>query len=220
MDLDAQLDGEVDLLNSDVEDLGSPYPAPPSGGTIDADPDFENAGSNVFRLICGSPCINTGLYTQVPNDAFDLDQDGTTTAEFNPDLELLIRIVTVVDIGAYEKAPENCLADTDGNCAVDVDDLIAVILGWGSPCSNCNGDVAPPPCGGDGNVDIDDLIAVILAWGACANCTPTGTSNGADPQSYADCQSICDGLTGDAWTYCMQACFRELCEKGHTEFCE
>jgi hypothetical protein len=58
-----------------------------------------------------------------------------------------------------------CLADTNGNGTVDVDDLIAVILGWG-PC-------APPPTScvtdinDDGEVNADDLVAVILAWGPC-----------------------------------------------------
>jgi hypothetical protein len=59
----------------------------------------------------------------------------------------------------------DCPADVDGNGAVDVDDLIAVILAWG-PCP------APPePCDPDidnnGSVDVDDLIAVILGWGPC-----------------------------------------------------
>jgi hypothetical protein len=52
-----------------------------------------------------------------------------------------------------------------GNDHVDVDDLIAVILGWGA-CPD-----PPAPCGPDvdqsGAVDVDDLIAVILAWGSC-----------------------------------------------------
>ncbi len=50
-------------------------------------------------------------------------------------------------------------ADVNGDGAVNVDDLIAVILGWG-PC--------PAPCPADvnnsGTVDVDDLIAVILNW--------------------------------------------------------
>ncbi len=59
-----------------------------------------------------------------------------------------------------------CPADTNNSGAVDVDDLIAVVLAWG-PCP------APPvACPADVNdngiVDVDDLIAVILAWGACS----------------------------------------------------
>jgi hypothetical protein len=63
-----------------------------------------------------------------------------------------------------------CPADTNADGAVDVDDLITVILGWGvcpnCPPNRCASDVEPFPnrnCA----TDVDDLIAVILAWGAC-----------------------------------------------------
>jgi len=58
-------------------------------------------------------------------------------------------------------APTPCFADVappGGNGFVDADDLIAIILGWGS---------ASPDVDGNGVVDVDDLIAVILAWGSC-----------------------------------------------------
>jgi hypothetical protein len=53
-----------------------------------------------------------------------------------------------------------CPADVDGSGAVDVADLVAVILAWGSadPGADVND---------DGLVDVADLVAVILAWGAC-----------------------------------------------------
>jgi hypothetical protein len=55
-----------------------------------------------------------------------------------------------------------CVGDTDGNGAVDADDLTTVILGWG-PCGTpCPGDVD-----GNDSVDADDLTAVILNWGPC-----------------------------------------------------
>lgn len=54
-----------------------------------------------------------------------------------------------------------CPEDVDGNGDVNVDDLIAVILGWGL-CSGC-----PEDIDGNGDVNVDDLIAVILAWGLC-----------------------------------------------------
>jgi 6-phosphogluconolactonase (cycloisomerase 2 family) len=65
---------------------------------------------------------------------------------------------------AWPGVQVDCPADVNHSGEVDVDDLIAVILGWG-PCT------PPPPCVGDvngnGGVDVDDLIAVILAWGPC-----------------------------------------------------
>jgi uncharacterized membrane protein len=53
--------------------------------------------------------------------------------------------------------PQLILADVDGNCVVDVDDLIAVILKWGERRS-------PADVNHDGIVDINDLILVIINW--------------------------------------------------------
>ncbi len=58
-----------------------------------------------------------------------------------------------------------CAEDINDDGEVNVDDLDAVILGWGAcadPCPRCAADI-------DGNctVDVDDLIAVILGWGPC-----------------------------------------------------
>jgi len=60
-----------------------------------------------------------------------------------------------------------CPADINGNQVVNVDDLLAVINGWG-PCANpnnCPADIAP--AGGNDVVNVDDLLAVINAWGDC-----------------------------------------------------
>ena len=54
------------------------------------------------------------------------------------------------------------------NGSVDVDDLLAVINGWGA-CGdpkNCPADIAPVGSP-NGSVDVDDLLAVINGWGAC-----------------------------------------------------
>jgi hypothetical protein len=57
-------------------------------------------------------------------------------------------------------ADQTCLGDVDGSGAVDVQDLVAVVLAWGSsdPAADVNG---------DGTVDVQDLVAVIVAWGPC-----------------------------------------------------
>jgi hypothetical protein len=59
-----------------------------------------------------------------------------------------------------------CPGDIVGNGGdVNIDDLIAVVTGWG-PCpslpANCVGDV-----NSNGLVNIDDLVVVITGWGAC-----------------------------------------------------
>jgi hypothetical protein len=55
-----------------------------------------------------------------------------------------------------------CAADTNGDGAVNVDDLTAVILDWGTDGSVNNADVD-----GSGLVDVDDLTMIILGWGPC-----------------------------------------------------
>jgi glucose/arabinose dehydrogenase len=66
--------------------------------------------------------------------------------------------------GRVFRVQRTCEGDVNVSASVDVDDLIAVILGWG-PCT------APPSVcpdvNGSGTVDIDDLISVILNWGDC-----------------------------------------------------
>lgn len=66
--------------------------------------------------------------------------------------------------GSINACPSSCPADTNNSGAVDVDDLISVILSWGDcpPKGDCDADVND-----SGTVDVDDLIAVILAWGPC-----------------------------------------------------
>jgi hypothetical protein len=60
------------------------------------------------------------------------------------------------------KVVYGCETDINIDFAVDVDDLIAVILGWG-PC----GKSCPADTDNNGAVDVDDLVAVILNWGPC-----------------------------------------------------
>ncbi|HWB21117.1 MAG TPA: proprotein convertase P-domain-containing protein [Phycisphaerales bacterium] len=52
------------------------------------------------------------------------------------------------------------IAPPGGDGVVNIDDLTAVILAWGT--SNATADI-----NNDGNVNIDDLTAIILGWGAC-----------------------------------------------------
>jgi hypothetical protein len=53
-----------------------------------------------------------------------------------------------------------CSADLNGDQIVDVQDLIEVILAWGTndPLADIDG---------DGTVDVGDLIVVVLTWGPC-----------------------------------------------------
>src|SRR6185436_1552164 len=57
-----------------------------------------------------------------------------------------------------------CIADVNGDHAVNVDDLLGVIVAWGQtgPAGAIAADIAPG-CG-DGAVGVDDLLSVITHW--------------------------------------------------------
>jgi hypothetical protein len=55
-----------------------------------------------------------------------------------------------------------CPADTNGDGTVDVEDLVSVILDFGTDGSGHGGDVD-----GSGVVDVGDLVEVIVSWGGC-----------------------------------------------------
>jgi predicted outer membrane repeat protein len=138
------------------------------------DPNFVDADGpdNIYgtaddspRLSANSPCIDTGDSALLPPDAFDLDEDGDTDEPLPIDLDGLPRVVGAnVDMGAFEFQGAPCRADIDGSNAVDVDDLITVILGWGA-CTL--GEPCPADLDLNMQVDVDDLIEVLLPWGRC-----------------------------------------------------
>jgi hypothetical protein len=116
---------------------------------------------------CGGGTSATGLAIG-GNDMFELN--GTIA---QPDAGVLSGGPYTLSGGFWPGPDPNgvsCEGDADGTGAVDVDDLIAVILGWGAcpacPPSHCASDVAPFP-NGNCATDVDDLISVILHWGAC-----------------------------------------------------
>jgi len=61
------------------------------------------------------------------------------------------------------QAPPPCVADLNGNCAVDFADIFIIIGAWG-PC----GVPCPEDLSGNGAVDFADILAVIGAFGPCS----------------------------------------------------
>ncbi len=130
-------------------------------------------------------------------------------------------------IGA-DIGPADCWGDIDRNSAVDVDDLIAVIIGWGpcpgapalpavlgDPCptflSPCVADIEPFVCGNEA-VDVDDLITVILNWGPCS-----GGTQDSPPETIEECWQKCIEAYpqgGQAFDDCYAACIIALYEQG------
>ena len=70
------------------------------------------------------------------------------------------------DLAPIPPACPSDIAPRGGNGTVNVNDLLAVINGWGACADPC-----PPSCvadvNGDCNVNVNDLLAVINAWGNC-----------------------------------------------------
>jgi hypothetical protein len=111
-----------------------------------------------------SPVIDTGNAALLPADASDIDDDSNSAEPLPLDLAGETRVQgEQVDMGALEApSKQNQPGDANGDGSVDVDDLIAVILTWGT-CANCR--ACPTDFDRDCDVDVDDLIAVILNWG-------------------------------------------------------
>jgi hypothetical protein len=113
-----------------------------------------------------------------------------------------------------------CPADISVNGGVDVDDLIAVILGWGQ--NNPNGPRPPADCAplpnGDCRVDVDDLIQVILSWGVCppasgACCLPAGSC--LNSQTFAQCTAA-----GGVYQGTNITCAQVTCPQPNNDFCQ
>jgi hypothetical protein len=133
----------------------------PGEGNIDVDPQFVDPDMMNFSLQFSSPCFDAGKDGYIMQDELDSDKDGDVI-EYTPlDLPGNARVMGVkVDMGAYEIPVDSpsCGGDINGSGAVDIDDLLAVIGGWGTP----DGDVT-----GDGVTDITDLLLVLEFFGPC-----------------------------------------------------
>ncbi len=157
---------------SGVGNLSSPpMLADPAGadgvlGTADDD----------LSLLPASPCVDAGDFTALPADAADLDADGDVAEPLPVDLALTARSVddplaaqagvpgpggVVPDIGALERDP-GCVADLDGDGAVDVFDFAALAANIGlDPATFAEGDVD-----GDGAVTVFDFAVLASEFGA------------------------------------------------------
>jgi hypothetical protein len=114
-----------------------------------------------LRFVNGLP---TDLQTRTTQLAPGAGLDIRSLTSFGEDYYGEIYMVDQEGGEVFKIVPK-CPADLLFNNAVDVDDLIGVILGWG-PCA-----AVPAACPADvvqnGAVDVDDLIFIILSWGAC-----------------------------------------------------
>jgi ligand-binding sensor domain-containing protein len=132
--LDVRDDGLVGMA---VAEFGSVTPFP-NGVVL-----FDGEGWEVFTY--GTHPLT---HYQLGDVEFDADGDLWVSTTSEGVVEIVLQA---------EPVP----GDVNGDGAVDVDDLVALIVAWG-PCpspSDCPADV-----NGDGAVDVDDLVQLILNW--------------------------------------------------------
>jgi len=115
------------------------------GATILSAGDAFGSGE-VPLLIQNGDIDNDGLLDLV--SLIDLAPDGLTNS---PAIAIYLNDTAVV---------VDCPADIDGDGTVAVNDLLAIIAGWGGVDPNLDLD-------GSGVVDVGDLLVIIAGWGAC-----------------------------------------------------
>jgi predicted outer membrane repeat protein len=167
----------------------------PGVGNIDADPLFADPGSGDFHLSPGSPCIDAGDNTAVP-EGITTDLDGNPRFVDDPAIEDTgYGEPPIVDMGAYELQP--CPWDLDGDGNVGVVDLLMLLADFGS----CDG--SPADFDGDGCVTVVDLLALIGHFGPCPGVPCVWDVNGDGVVDQSDLQQVldnfgpCDGCPED-----------------------
>jgi predicted outer membrane repeat protein len=107
----------------------------PGAGNLNSDPLFVDAAGGDLSLLEGSPCIDAGNTTVIPL-AIDHDLAGAARAVNVTEAPAGVAALGYyADMGAYEfqsRGPTpSCPGDANGDGAVDVQDLVIVVVSWG-----------------------------------------------------------------------------------------
>jgi len=182
---DEQLHVDAAILTVDYSNIEGLSGGLGGTGNIGSDPLFVDPGSDDLRLQSGSPAIDAGDTTALPDDVYDLDGDGNPIERISLDLAGSPRILddpnaagTGVDMGAYEYFP-----DCNNNGVAD-----GCELGCGAPDGPCD----VPGCGlgadCDGNNEIDSCdIAACSGSPLCDDCNANDKPDLCDVPSSAGC---------------------------------
>jgi hypothetical protein len=149
-----QFSGPALVISSNVQ---NGWPGP---GNIDADPLFADPANGDYRLLPGSPCIDAGDNTAVPEGV-------TTDLDGNPRfLEILETPDTgngnppIVDMGAYESLGGGCLAITslETVCHGDGSTFTVNVQGL----NTCTGGTTSATFTGSGGAPGEDFCATLI----------------------------------------------------------
>ncbi len=139
-------------------------------------PTFEYAASvNDSGVIVGSSCVvsapNGWIWTsaqglRILDDLIDpalpyfLDEP----TDVNNAGQIVVRGTTIGDTRAFLLTPasNSSPADLNGDCAVNVVDMLLLLGAWGE-CPSCPADLDD-----DGDVDVADFLLLLSAWGPCS----------------------------------------------------
>ena len=142
--------------------IAGPFLPMPGAGEISADPLL--GGTAEYHIQSGSPCIDAGDNTAVPQ-GIATDLDGNPRLVDDPDTEDTgAGNCPFADMGAYEYQEgsiECCQADIDADGNVGPIDLATLLGGWGSNPGH------PADFDEDGVVGPIDLATLLGAWGPC-----------------------------------------------------
>ncbi len=186
---DRQIDGGCTAVRIDRSSIQGELAACQVGdyNLFDEDPEFADPDNFDYRLLGTSPLIDSE-YTDndlVECDAFDVDDDGITCDENDPefyeptpDLDFNDRIVAadytcsgaIVDMGAYEFPGLCCPWDMNDDGAVGTSDLLALLSAWGTDPDG------PPDFDCSGEVGTSDLLVLLSNWGPCPGECPLSTT--------------------------------------------
>lgn len=135
-----------------------------------------------LRLNVGSPGIDAGTNTVLPDDIFDVDGDGDTVELTPVDLAGRPRVLGhqdsgefIVDVGAYEGSSDCNENSTDD--AIDIAKGVSLDCNGNGIPDECEEDV---DCNGNGACDSDDV-----ATGASEDCN----DNGIPDECEEDCNA-------------------------------
>jgi hypothetical protein len=101
IDTSDEAGGTFNVQNTLVEG-GLPSGVSDNGGNISGDPMFADPSNGDYHLQSGSPAVDAGNDSLIPDDTLDLDADGDSSEAVPYDLDQNARTEGTVDLGPYE----------------------------------------------------------------------------------------------------------------------